>query len=446
MYVSHFNSFLRGGASTAAQQLHLGLLSNGIRSRFQHLACQEFVDQNDRSAKHPEYYPTFWKTSGLVRKTVDGVRFRIHREHFKRATRGAEKGAEVFTSPRGKPSTLWPPIDHPAALGTDEEQHIIHLHWIAKFIDIPSFFGSLPEHQPVVWTLHDMNALTGGCHFSGGCQRFRIGCGNCPQARRSGQNDISFQSFETKRRALAGINLHVVAPSRWLLDLAQSSPLLSEARSFSRIPYGMPTDTLYPMDRLFAREALGIKQNAFIICFGAMNLESQRKGASELLASLKMLGADSNIRCLVFGAGSLRDQSENLPEMIEVGRVQDSRTRRLVYSAADVFVLPSTEDNLPLTGLEAMACGTPVIGFAAGGIPDYVIPGKTGMLAENGNSAELAQRLQDAASNPARMSEMGDQARKLIVQEFEFDLQAKRYVQLYESIRSVSDQIERRAA
>lgn len=451
VFVSHFNSFLRGGAATAARQLHRSLLSGGVQSRFQHLDGQTFGDQSDaapdKSADEcAEYYGTSWADPGAWQKTVDGIRFRIHRERFKRATRGAKSGSEIFTSPHGKPFTPWPPVDHPAMTKASADRHIIHLHWISKFIDLPSFFGSLSADQPVVWTLHDMNALTGGCHFAGNCQRFRVGCGNCPQLKHPTQTDVSFQSFETKRSALQDANLHIVAPSRWLLGLAQSSPLLSGARSFTRIPYGMPTDKLYPMDSRFAREALGIPSDGFIICFGAMNLGNRRKGTAELLSALGSVASRPDVRCLVFGSGSLSGKSGSLPETIEIGRVDDDRTRRLVYSAADVFVLPSTEDNLPLTGLEAMACGTPVIGFDAGGIPDYVIHGETGLLAENGNVNALAARLLSAASSPEAMQTMGSRARQMILDQFQADRQAKCYMDLYRRLLDIADQPIRRAA
>lgn len=456
MYVSHFNSFLRGGAATAARQLHRALLRRGIKSRFQHLpgekdageVDQRQATQNGQGGEllNEELHATHFAADDPARQIANRVRFRVHRQRFKRAIRRGDTGSEVFTSPHGQAFTPWPPIDHLAAKDRQSKPQIVHLHWISKFIDFPSFFGSLGSQQPVVWTLHDMNALTGGCHFSGGCQRFRLGCGNCPQLRRPSQNDVSARSFEMKRKALQEVNLHIAAPSRWLLKLAKSSPLLADAKSFSLIPYGMPTDRLYPMEKRFAREALGIKPDGFTIGFGAMNLQNRRKGTRELIAALRSIGPNSGIRCLVFGSGSLGEEARDLPETIEVGHVSDDRTRRLVYSAADAFVLPSTEDNLPLTGLEAMACGTPVIGFAAGGIPDYVLPGKTGMLAENGNSDQLAQRLRTARANPSAMSEMGEKARQLIDREFYAELEAERYGHLYQRLLSATQQSDRRAA
>lgn len=451
MFVSHFNSFLAGGASTAAQRLHQALLHNGTHSRFQYLEGQKFTQRTCAKSSETETVPqglheTTWHTSGLFRRMIDAVRFRIHRQRFKRQTRSAKPGSEIFTSPHGQPSTLWPPIDHPTSSHREAPQHVIQLHWISKFLDYPSFFGSLPLEQPVIWTLHDMNALTGGCHFSGGCERFRAGCGNCPQLNRGSQNDASSRSFQTKRAALKGVNLHIVAPSRWLLELAKESPLLSDARSFTRIPYGMPTDKLRPIATRSAKAQLGIDADTFVIGFGAMDLGNRRKGAAELLTALEILGAHSNVQCLVFGSGRFADTKANLPPMINVGKVENDSMRRLVYSAADVFMLPSTEDNLPLTGLEAMACGTPVIGFDAGGIPDYVIPGQTGMLARNGDSAELAQRLKTAILNPTALGEMGDRSRRLILDQFESNLEAQRYMRLYRRVLGTSEQADRRAA
>nr|WP_286178381.1 glycosyltransferase [Rhodopirellula sp. JC639] len=177
-----------------------------------------------------------------------------------------------------------------------------------------------------------------------------------------------------------------------------------------------------------------------------MSLGNRRKGAAELIAALEHVGPNPNVRCLVFGSGTLSETSKRLPEMIHVGSVQDDRTRRLVYSAADAFVLPSTEDNLPLTGLEAMACGTPVIGFDAGGIPDYVIPGKTGLLANTGNAAQLANRLNTAIANPQAIQTMGDQARELILDQYQADTEAQRYIELYRSLVDADKQPRRRAA
>lgn len=334
------------------------------------------------------------------------------------------------------------PAEQPGA-----RQHIINLHWIAKFIDQTSFFGSLPNDLPVVWTLHDMNALTGGCHFAGSCHAFESGCGNCPQLSRSGDRDASRRAFEAKQEMLRDINLNIVAPSRWLLDQARRSPVLANARSFRLIPYGMPTNSLRPVDPDFARTRLGLEKKDFLVAFGAMNLNSHRKGGRELMTALQQLRGIDNLKCLVFGGGALPKERHELPPMIHVGRVSDADMRRLVYSAADVFVLPSLEDNLPLTGLEAMACGTPVIGFDTGGIPDYVLHGRTGWLARHGDPADLARQMETATElSREQLRRIGDNARDLIQRKFDVQCQAKNYIELYQSLLHTDAQRVRRAA
>ncbi len=443
MLVTHFNSFLRGGASTAAQLLHRGLLDQGIPSRFQYLSGQDIQNVEGNSNGFVE---TRWRPSGVIKNTGQSVGFRLHRERFKHATGKISPDAEVFTSHRGRPHTAWPPIGHPAEQ-TGTRQHIVNLHWISKFIDQTSFFRSLPDNLPVVWTLHDMNALTGGCHFAGGCNAFQSGCGNCPQLKLSGDRDASRLAFEIKQQILRNINLNIVAPSRWLLDQARRSPILGHARSFRLIPYGMPTNTLRPVDSHAARQRLGFAEDDFLVAFGAMNLNSRRKGGQELMAALQQLRGVENLKCLVFGGGALPEERGELPPMVHVGHVSDAAVRRSVYSAANVFVLPSLEDNLPLTGLEAMACGTPVIGFDTGGIPDYVLPNRTGWLARHGDPNDLAQQIKYAAAlSPEQRQRIGDNARRLMQREFDVKSQAKNYIELYQSLIQTDAQPLRRAA
>lgn len=373
-------------------------------------------------------------------------------------------GHEVFNSPYGAPHTPWPTVDHRADTGD-----LIHLHWIAKFLDQPSFFGSLSPDQPVVWTLHDMNAMTGGCHFSDGCDRYTRGCGGCPQLPTGPQlptaqlptaqlpgaqlpsaslaaDDLSRQYFLAKQAALAGVNLHIAAPSRWLLECARSSPLLASAKSFRHVPYGISLGEYYPMDRRDARARLGIDPDTTLVCFGAMDVSARRKGGRHLVQALAHLADLPGVEGLVFGGGELPDSDGPMPRLHHVGPVRGLMMQRVVYSAADVFVLPSLEDNLPLTGLEAMACGTAVVGFDAGGIPDYVRPGKTGLLARTGDGDDLGMRLRELAADPDHAAQMGRRARQMIEHEYAAEYEAAAYETLYGELLGASTRSERRAA
>lgn len=450
MTIQHFNSLLDGGAATAARRLHGELLRQGVASTFYHSAKQTSPPEFD-----PTYRAAKWSGDGWRA----WLKFRLHRRESKRLMRQRPTGHEVFNSPHGAPHTPWPTIDHRA-----EPSDVIHLHWIAKFLDQPSFFGSLSPDQPVVWTLHDMNAMTGGCHFSDGCDRYTRGCGGCPQLpgpqvpsqvpsrvpsqvptqlpaqtmplpmHESAGDDLSRRYFLTKQRAIEGVNLHIAAPSRWLLECAKSSPLLASAKSFRHVPYGIPLGDYYPMDRRDARSRLGIDPDATLVCFGAMDVSARRKGGRHLAEALSHLAGLPGVQGLVFGGGELPTGDGPLPPMHHVGPVRSLLMQRTVYSAADVFVLPSLEDNLPLTGLEAMACGTAVVGFNTGGIPDYVRPGQTGLLARTADGQDLGTRLRELCVDPDRAMQMGRRARTVIESEYAAEHEAAAYQQIYEEL------------
>ena len=443
MRVNHLNSYLRGGAATAARRLHESLIQSGIDSQFY---CSPEQFGADAAQYGTTYQSTHWRSGGWLESVRAKVQFRRHRQSFKKAVRDRSSGHEIFTSPKGKPFTPWPPANHASPSHSNSANEIIHLHWIAKFIDYQSFFGTLDSDQPVVWTLHDMNAFTGGCHFSAGCNHFQSGCGNCHQLARPANNDLSRKLFAEKQAALAGVNLHIVAPSRWLIDTAKSSPMFAAAQSFRHIPYGIDSKIYYPMDKAEARNRLGISQEDTVVCFGAMDVKSIRKGGREMMQAFSMIADMPGVMGLVFGGGELPESDIPLPPIHSVGSITGALDQRTVFSAADVFVLPSLEDNLPLTGLESMACGTPIIGFDAGGIPDYVRPGVSGWLAKTGDGQDLGRVLRNALSESSVCERLGHAARKMIQVEYAHSREAEAYADLYATLLGASKLTGRAAA
>ena len=433
MRVNHFSTFVDGGAATAARRLHDELYRSGVDSHFYYAANR--VETSDIEGA---YHAAQWKRGNLKTRLAHAVRYRLHRQTFKRVVNRRAGGLEIFTTPKSSPQTPWPPVGIQVD-GNSENRQIIHLHWLSKFIDYASFFESLPPGQPVVWTLHDMNAFTGGCHFSGGCDQYRSGCGNCPQLPSSHSNDLSRGLFRIKQSAIENINLHIVAPSRWLIESAQSSLMFRSARSFSRIPYGINTEIYRPMDKREARARLGIDPDATVVCFGAMDVKSTRKGAAEMNEAFAAIADLPGSIGLVFGKGELPKSTRPTPPIHSVGPIQGSLQQRTVFSAADVFVLPSLEDNLPLTGLEAMACGTPIVGFDAGGIPDYVRPGVSGSLAETGNSQDLGQKLRLMLRDRPACARLGQSARQMIENEYDSQREMNDFADLYAGLFHAGD-------
>jgi glycosyltransferase involved in cell wall biosynthesis len=191
-------------------------------------------------------------------------------------------------------------------------------------------------------------------------------------------------------------------------------------------------DVFQPRDRGVARELLGIPSNTSVVLFLAHKTDEFRKGHHVLLDALDGITADRNIFLLSVGAGG-QSKVQRFPHVCFDG-IGNDRVLSFIYSAADVFVCPSLADNLPNTILESIACGTPVAAFAAGGIPDLVRPGITGLLARTGDASELRDAILQLLDDRVKRSEISANCRRVAVEEYELTLQARRYGRLYENM------------
>jgi glycosyltransferase involved in cell wall biosynthesis len=313
---------------------------------------------------------------------------------------------------------------------------LLNLHWVGGgFVPI-----SLPARtrMPVVWTLHDMWPFTGGCHYDGECGHYRDRCGQCPVLSSTRQRDLSRVTWQRKSRAWGGAEFAVVAPSRWLAGCARESSLFC-ARRIEIIPNGLPLDRYRPLPKATARDLLGLPQDRRLIAFGAVaSTGDPRKGYDLLVDALGRVAARSGAQAglVVFGASAPADTREfDLPSWF-LGHLHDDISLALVYSAADLFVAPSRQENLPNTVLEAAACGLPTVAFAIGGLPDIIEPGRTGYLAAPFDIDELAHGIQLLVESPELSTEWGARARARAETEFSLDTQAARYRALYEDLLS----------
>jgi glycosyltransferase involved in cell wall biosynthesis len=182
------------------------------------------------------------------------------------------------------------------------------------------------------------------------------------------------------------------------------------------------------------------------LAFGAEDVQNPRKGFHSLLQALRMMPEDQPVECIVFGRGELPTDRSGLPVLHEMGFIDGPEHQSAIYSAADVFVLPSLEDNAPQTGLEAMACGTPVVAYESGGIPEFVMPGQTGLLAPVGNVAALARQIGDLASHDRLRQRLAAGARRLIESEYDVRKQVRKYIDLYATLVANAKSATRRAA
>jgi glycosyltransferase involved in cell wall biosynthesis len=312
---------------------------------------------------------------------------------------------------------------------------IINLHWIARFVDYHRFFADIPARTPIVWRLADMNALTGGCHFDEGCGKFVTGCGACPQLGSNDPKDLSREIFQRKFAALNRLRsgqLHIVVLNKAMVTLVKASPLLGKF-SVSVIPNGLDTNEFAPRNKQAAREILGLPLNKQIILFAAESIELRRKGFDLLVAALSGFSRPNELLVVSIGRGQTQIQSPIAHR--HLGSFQDDRMLSVIYSAADLFVFPSLQETFGQTALEAMACGTPVVGFdGVGCIPELVSCDVTGRKVPMGDVAALRSAIAKLLQNPAALNQMSVQCRRLVVERFNLERQAKSYAQLYQSL------------
>jgi glycosyltransferase involved in cell wall biosynthesis len=411
--VAHVGS-LAGGAGAAALNMHRAMWDGPVSSHF--LAMDPAGLPDDDVVQFPR------RIAGR-----NSPRALLFRAALKIYTTGRPADAGLFSY-----TSL--PIDSPFPFDRIRPD-VIHLHWIAQGIDYRSFFRSIPAGLPVVWTLHDTEPFTGGCHATGGCVRYQRGCGSCPQLN-SLRNpaDLSAITIRRKRRLYRRLNLTVVAIGEANAAHAKRASVLAGARGVTVIPVGIDVTRFAPRDRTESRAELGIPQDRIVIAFGAIDLGNVYKGFNVLLDAMSRLRNRDRVLLLLFGGPRPAGVSPPAGGWLHAGFEDDARRLSSLYAAADVFVLPSLSEALGQVGLEALACGTPVVGSRVGGIPDYVLEGKTGLLVEPGNAGELAARLDWMIEHPAERQDYGAAGPPLIRERFSIEAVNRSYRALYERL------------
>jgi glycosyltransferase involved in cell wall biosynthesis len=316
---------------------------------------------------------------------------------------------------------------------------IIHLHWINHAFLRPQDLAKLSAlNKPIVWTFHDSNAFTGGCHVRYDCDHFLKECGNCPILKYQGPDDSSHRIWKKKENAYSKLDFTIIAPSRWMADSVKKSSILGSVNVVN-IPNTLDTGVFKPTVKSEAREILGLDPGKFILMSGFMpSRKDLHKGTAYLIEAIELfirdhrVSADS-VELLVFGN---RDE-KNVPKFpihtTFLGTISDDEKLALCYSAADVFLAPSLEDNLPNTVMESLSCGTPLAAFTTGGIPDMVKHKYNGYLAEYRSSADLAAGIAWIYNYPDK-AELNFNARQTVEEYFSEHTVAGQHIELYKSL------------
>lgn len=320
-----------------------------------------------------------------------------------------------------------------------KDADIIHLHWINHGFLTPKFLAELDLlDKPIVWTFHDSNAFTGGCHVRYSCEHFHRQCGNCPLLKFSGPDDISHKTWLRKQNAYSELNFHIVAPSNWMAKSVKESSLLG-MRNASVIPNTIEIDIFKPYVKAEAKKILKIPAHHFVIMSGFMPSKNDKhKGTQYLIDALNELASrpeitNNEIELVIFGNKDTKDMPEFPFKTTFLGTINKDEHLAKCYAAADVFVLPSLEDNLPNTVMESLACATPVVAFKTGGIPDMVKHLENGYLADYKSATDLADGIEWLFLNEDREA-IQKEARRTILSRFAPNVIAKQHEEVYQDL------------
>lgn len=398
-----------GGAARAAFQLHEGLLRAGHQSS---MLVGQKTEARSEIARigFPHTLPGKLCQHGLGKiETWTGLQYLLQ-----------PHGARFLT--------------HPFVVGSD----IVHLHNLHGSFFPFTILPQLSERAPLVWTLHDTWALTGHCSYNYDCDRWRVGCGHCPNLDEYPRLSIDTTGYlwRRKRESYRDARPTVVAPSQWLTTMAKASPLF-ESSEIICIPYGIDLDVFHPGGGPEAREALSIPRDArvvMIVAFDEAIDGAARKGAKVFKEALELLSLGARPWILAVGSRGVFEAFRDRFHIRETGYLASPRQMRDCYAAADVFVLPTLADNLPVSLIEAAATGTPSVAFDVGGVRDVLRHRETGYLAAYKDSHDLARGIDWILLEESRRPALRQACREAAERDYSIGLMTCRYTKVYETV------------
>ncbi|HDR16516.1 MAG TPA: glycosyltransferase [Desulfobacteraceae bacterium] len=312
---------------------------------------------------------------------------------------------------------------------------VLHLHNLHGGYFNPFTLLLLGRMKPIVWTLHDMQALTGHCAHSFGCEKWRFSCSPCPNLKTypAIKTDSASRLLGDKRFIYQHAGFNVVAPSRWLADKVQCSILRDHPLSV--IPNGIDTEVFKPYDRLAARKKLGLPENGFLVGGVAHggSLKNSWKGGEYTLAALKVFFEEVSDGYYI-SAGNPNKTIEYNGRIINLPAVGSEAEMALVYSAMDVYLMTSVAENCPLVLIEALACGVPVLAFNVGGVPEIVGHGVDGLVTGYCDLVELCRALLAVSFNRDLLKTFSINARRKALTLFDHSLVASAYENVYDAV------------
>ena len=401
-------SDLEGGAARASYRLHKSLLAIHVDSKMlvQNKSSDDFTVIAETSKLR--------KGFNKLRPTIDSLPIGFFKERTK----------TLF-------SPSWFGFSNIVDQINEINPDIVHLHWICGGMMTIEDIARIKA--PVVWSLHDMWAFTGGCHYDEECQGYEEECGNCKVLGSDKENDLSKKIFKRKQKAFTQKkDITIVGISNWLNECSKNSTLLKD-KNHINLPNPLDTNIFKPFDKEKARELWGLPKDKKLVLFGAMGATSDpRKGFYELMESLEEI-EDSNVELVIFGSERCEDTKDLGFNVYYLGQLYDDVSLVTLYNSVDVMIVPSLQENLSNAIMESLACGVPVVGFDIGGNADMIDHERNGYLAKPFSTIDLAFGIEWVLNN-YNYKILCQNARNKVLNNFDSVILAEKYIELYKSI------------
>ncbi len=415
MKILHINTNdISGGAARATYRLHNALLKKGIESIL--------VVQN----KESDDYTIIDLANNKLQKIINYIRPTLDQLFSK-----FYKNKILF-------SPAWIKNKKILKIIKEIDPDIVHLHWInGGIIKIENL---KKIEKPLVWTLRDMWAFTGGCHYDEECGRYKNRCGKCKILNSNKERDLSRWIWNRKNKVYKKLNnLTIIGLSKWILKCSQESSLLKNKKHIN-LPNLINTDIFKPLDTEKSREILNLPKNKKLILFGAINpTDDPRKGFKKLIETLDILNL-KDIELVVFGSSKPKIPPNLIYNTNYIGKLNDDIALVVLYNAVDLIIVPSLQENLSNVIMESLSCGTPVVAFNIGGNGDMIEHKKNGYLAKPFETEDLSKGIEWILSlDKNEYKKLCSNARQKILSEFDSKVVVKKYINLYEKILNLKD-------
>lgn len=403
-----------GGAAVAARRLMEALKNNGVKAK---MLVRDKTTENINVVQQPNAFLRKWNF--LRERLSIFLRNGFNREHL----------FDVSIANTGQDITSLPEFD---------EAKVIHIHWTNQgMLSVKDIEKILKSGKRVVWTMHDMWAFTGICHYTGSCDKYKTECGQCPQIFSNRDKDLSTKIFRKKKKAYEYSRITFVGCSNWIADKAKQSQIVYNHRVV-HIPNAINVNTFCMKSKYDSRIKLGLPVDKKLILFASMKVTDKRKGANHIVEACEIIRRKysdkvEDIALVVFGKQSEELKAQIHLPVYSLPFISNEKEIADIYCSADVFVIPSLQENLPNMVMESMSCGTPCVGFNVGGIPEMIDHLRNGYVAEYMSSQDIAEGIIWTMYNDD-YEEISALARSKVLSTYSESIVARQYIDIYNSV------------